>query len=100
MARHVFPPERTVVLSDPRKSRWDGCVAKVCAGPRLERGCTPGEIGVFTPTGEEREVTIIEEFRTGPKSKVLQALVYRRTGTRLVSVLPKREASPRPLLFS
>jgi hypothetical protein len=55
---------------------------------------------VFTPTGEEREVTVIEEFRSGPKAKVFQALVYRRTGTRLVSVLPKREALPRPLLFS
>lgn len=75
-------------------------MTKVCAGPRLERSCSPGEIGVFTPTGEEREVTVIEEFRSGPKAKVFQALVYRRTGTRLVSVLPKREALPRPLLFS
>lgn len=85
-----YPPERYVLLQDYR-SRWDGVVQKICAGPRAERSVSPGEIAVFTPTGAEVEVTIEEETRSGTRPKAHTALVYRRSGTRLVSV-PKPSA--------
>lgn len=81
-----FPPLRNVVLEDWR-SRWHGRVQKVCAGPSLERSVASGEIGVFTPTGEEREVQVEHETREGVKLKAEQALVYRRTATRIFTPL-------------
>ena len=75
---------RSVVLRDYR-SRWDGVVQKVLAGPHLERSVGPGEIAVFEPTGETAEVEETTELRDGRvRTKCVQALVYRRVGTRLV----------------
>lgn len=74
---------RSVLLRDPRGSRWDGHVTKVLAGPSLERTVSPGEHAVFEPTGETTEVEEVTVTRTGERRKTVSALVYRRTRTRL-----------------
>jgi hypothetical protein len=79
----VIPGVTTVVLRDYR-SRWDGVVTKVVPGPRLERSVSPGEIAVFEPTGEEVPHTEVHHLRGGVKEKVVNALIYQRTHTRLV----------------
>lgn len=73
-------------MRDPRGSRWDGHVCKVLAGSSLERSVSPGEIAVFEPTGETVAVTEETQLRSGKvKVREVEALVYRRTRTRLVS---------------
>ena len=75
---------RTVVFKDYR-SHWDGVVQKVLASGSAERSVSPGEIAVFTPTGQVEAVEETVELRDGRiKTKTVQAVVYRRTGTRLV----------------
>lgn len=82
--KRELPLLRHVILRDYR-SRWDGVVQKVLAGPHLERSVAPGEIAVFEPTGEEHEVEERTDLRDGRvRHKKIRALVYRRVSTRLV----------------
>lgn len=88
-ARKVVPDTSYVILRDYR-SRWDGVVCKVIAGPHLERSVAPGEIAVFEPTGETVEALVDHETREGNRPKTVEAAVYRRTRTRLVRTLSPR----------
>lgn len=82
-ARKPVPDTSYVILRDYR-SRWDGVVCKVIAGPHLERSVAPGEIAVFEPTGQSVETTVEHETREGIRDKDVVALEYRRVRTRLV----------------
>lgn len=82
--RRELPSPRPVILKDWR-SRWDGVVQKTLGGGRAERSVSPGEIAVFEATGEVELVEERTELRDGrERVKQVEALVYRRTGTRLV----------------
>lgn len=82
-AKRELPNPRPVILKDWR-SRWDGVVQRVLAGPHLERSVSPGEIAVFEPTGDVEVVEETYETRGGERTRRVEALVYRRTKTRLV----------------
>ena len=81
--KRVLPALRPVILKDWR-SRWDGHVCRVLAGPHLERSVSPGEIAVFEPTGETETVEEEYEVKAGRRVRSVEALVYRRASTRLV----------------
>lgn len=87
--RKPVPDASYVILRDYR-SRWDGVVAKVLAGPHLERSVGPGEIAVFEPTGETVEAVVDHETREGNRPKTVEAAVYRRVRTRLVLPISPR----------
>lgn len=85
-ARRAVPDTSYVILRDYR-SRWDGHVCKVIAGPHLERSVAAGEIAVFEPTGDVVPAEVDHETREGNRPKTVEAAVYRRVRTRLFKPL-------------
>lgn len=81
--KRELPPLRAVILRDYR-SRWDGVVQKVLAGPHLERSVSRGEIAVFEPTGKEFPIEEGYMTKGGSRSRTVVALEYARVSTRLV----------------